>query len=248
MDGLEDLQSRAAADPGQGKVVVIAGATLISATGQPAAPDSVVVIERGRITAAGRRSTVTIPPGAVVIDAAGKTDPGLWDMHAHFAQVEWLTESPSSSQIASTKFVSITAVRDMTNSGRGSGPRLLLAGIIDGESASALGTVRADSAEEARKAVARYKAAGFQQIKIYSSVNPDIVPIITAEAHRLGMTVTGHVPTGMDARKGVEAGMDQINHIEYVATAIQPRKSTSRGESPPADSTFRPQRLQSFSF
>jgi imidazolonepropionase-like amidohydrolase len=238
MDGLEDLQSRAAADPGQGKVVVIAGATLISATGQPAAPDSVVVIERGRITAAGRRSTVTIPPGAVVIDAAGKTVlPGLWDMHAHFEQVEWgpiyLAAGVTTVRDCGNELDFITAVRDMTNSGRGSGPRLLLAGIIDGESASALGTVRADSAEEARKAVARYKAAGFQQIKIYSSVNPDIVPIITAEAHRLGMTVTGHVPTGMDARKGVEAGMDQINHIEYVATAIQPRKSTSRGESPP---------------
>jgi imidazolonepropionase-like amidohydrolase len=239
-DGLQDLQSRAAADPGQEKIVVIAGATLISATGQPALPDSVVVIEGGRITAVGPRSAVKIPPAAVMIDATGKTVlPGLWDMHAHFEQVEWgpiyLAAGVTTVRDCGNEFDFIAAVRDMTNSGRGLGPRLLLAGFIDGDSPRSIGTVRADSPEEARKMVARYKDAGFEQIKIYSSVKPDIVPIITAEAHRLGMTVTGHVPTGMDALEGVEAGMDQINHIEYVASAIQPRRSPGSGSPPPVD-------------
>ena len=40
---------------------------------------------------------------------------------------------------------------------------------------------------------------------------------ITAEAHRLGMTVTGHVPEGMTAVEGVEAGMDMINHFGPIA-------------------------------
>src|SRR5258708_29122744 len=41
------------------------------------------------------------------------------------------------------------------------------------------------------------------------------------------MTVTGHIPTGMDAIQGVNAGMDQINHIQYIADLLAPKDSKS---------------------
>jgi hypothetical protein len=69
--------------------------------------------------------------------------------------------------------------------------------------------------------VQRYKTAGAGQIKIYSSVKPEVVAAICTEAHRLGMTVTGHIPDGMDAMQGVNAGMDQINHVQYVRPLFQ---------------------------
>jgi len=47
--------------------------------------------------------------------------------------------------------------------------------------------------------------------------------VITAEAHRLGMTVTGHVPKSMNALQAVEAGMDQFNHLNFVETGFFPR-------------------------
>jgi imidazolonepropionase-like amidohydrolase len=59
-------------------------------------------------------------------------------------------------------------------------------------------------------------------MKIYSSVQLEELKIVAAEAHRLGMTVTGHIPEGLTAYQGVEAGMDQINHIEYVADIMRP--------------------------
>jgi imidazolonepropionase-like amidohydrolase len=40
-----------------------------------------------------------------------------------------------------------------------------------------------------------------------------VLKAIADEAHKQGMTVTGHVPQGMTARQGIEAGMDQINHF-----------------------------------
>ena len=67
--------------------------------------------------------------------------------------------------------------------------------------------------EEAKQAVAKYHDAGFQQIKIYSLVTPPIVEAICAEAHRLGMTVTGHVPNGMTIEQAAAAGMDHIAHL-----------------------------------
>jgi hypothetical protein len=47
---------------------------------------------------------------------------------------------------------------------------------------------------------------------------------ICDEAHRLGMTVTGHVPKEMNARQAVEAGMDQIAHVNYVLTGFFPNR------------------------
>src|SRR5690242_20230672 len=129
--------------------------------------------------------------------------PGLWDMHAHYEQVEWgpiyLAAGVTTARDVGNEFEFIKAVRDAIKAGRGVGPRLLLAGVIDGDSPMALGVIRASTAEQAHEAVTRYKNAGFDQIKIYSSVKPNIVKAICDEAHKLGMTVTGHVPNGMNA-------------------------------------------------
>jgi len=104
---------------------------------------------------------------------------------------------------------------------RGLGPRILAAGIVDGDGPLALGVERVNNAAQAKEWVDRYHDLGFQQIKIYSSVKLPNVEAITAEAHRLNMTVTGHIPEGMNAYQGVEAGMDQINHIQYVADIMR---------------------------
>jgi len=54
--------------------------------------------------------------------------------------------------------------------------------------------------------------------------------VIIQEAHRLGMTVTGHVPEGLNAYQVVEAGQDQINHIQYVADIMHALPSANGGE------------------
>jgi hypothetical protein len=84
-----------------------------------------------------------------------------------------------------------------------------------------LGTVQADTKEEAIKIVDMYKENGFQQIKIYSSVKPAIVKAICDEAHRLGLTVTGHIPNGMTLQQGVDSGMNMVNHMQYVYSIMK---------------------------
>src|SRR4029453_17183017 len=183
--------------------------------------DAVVVVRGDRIVAAGPRGSVSIPEGAGIVDASGKTIlPGLWDMHAHHDQVEWgpaylaagVTTVRDCGNLVDVKL----ALREGVDSGNAIGPRLLLAGLIDGKGAGALGPIRVDSPAEARAAVEQFKRKRFDQIKIYESVKPDLVRIMAAEAHRLGMTVTGHVPHGMNAFEAVEAGMDQINHLGFI--------------------------------
>jgi imidazolonepropionase-like amidohydrolase len=209
------------------ETLAIVGGTLIDGTGSAPVTDSAVLIQKGRIVAAGPRSQVRIPHGATKIDARGKTIlPGLWDMHAHFEQVEWgpiyLAAGVTTVRDCGNEFEFITAVRDAVANGRGLGPRLLLAGVVDGTGPLALGVERVDTPEQAKMWTDRYHDAGFQQMKIYSSVQLEELRVVAAEAHRLGMTVTGHIPEGLTAYQGVEAGMDQINHIEYVADIMRP--------------------------
>jgi imidazolonepropionase-like amidohydrolase len=208
------------------ETLALVGATLIDGTGQPAIPDAAILIHKGRIIAVGPRARVKIPKNTTVIDEHGKTIlPGLWDMHAHFEQVEWgpiyLAAGVTTVRDCGNEFEFITAVRDAIANGRGLGPRLLLAGVVDGSSEYALGVQRVDTPEQARQWVDRYHRAGFQQMKIYSSVKLEEVKAVADEAHRLGMTVTGHVPEGLNAYQVIEAGQDQINHIHYIADIMR---------------------------
>ena len=208
------------------ETIALVGGNLIDGTGSGALSDSVVVIDKGRIAAVGSRSAVKIPKNATVIDAHGKTImPGLWDMHAHFEQVEWgpiyLAAGVTTVRDCGNEFEFITAVRDAITQGHGLGPRLLAAGVVDGTGPLSLGMQRVDTPEQARTWVDRYHQAGFQQIKIYSSVKLEEVRAVADEAHRLGMTVTGHVPEGLNAFQVIEAGQDQINHIHYIADIMR---------------------------
>ena len=201
--------------------LAIVGGTLIDGTGAVPISDAAVVIQKGRIVAAGSRNKVRIPRHSQIVEGSGKTIlPGLWDMHAHFEQVEWgpiyLAAGVTTVRDCGNEFEFITAVRDAIAQGRGLGPRLLLAGVVDGSGPMALGVERADTPEQARQWVDRYHAAGFQQMKVYSSVRLEELRAVAEEAHRLGMTVTGHVPEGLTAFQTVEAGQDQINHIQYI--------------------------------
>jgi imidazolonepropionase-like amidohydrolase len=207
--------------------LAIVGATLIDGTGAAPIADSAVVIHDGSIVVAGPRANVKVPKDAHVINAKGKfLLPGLWDMHAHFEQVEWgpiyLAAGVTTVRDCGNEFEFITAVRDAIAQRRGLGPRLLLAGIVDGNGPLALGVERVDTPEHARSWVDRYHAAHFQQMKIYSSVKLDELKIVADEAHRLGMTVTGHVPEGLNTFQAIEAGQDQINHIHYIADMMHP--------------------------
>ena len=220
MAGLAGMSKQVSASGNN--TIALTGGTLIDGTGSAPLTDSVVVIEKGRIVFAGALNNAKIPRHAQIVDVSGKTIlPGLWDMHAHFEQVEWgpvyLAAGVTTARDCGNEFEFITAVRDAIANGHGLGPRLLLAGVVDGSGRLSLGINRVDTPEQARMWTDRYHSAGFQQMKIYSSVKLEEVKVVADEAHRLGMSVTGHVPEGLNAFQVIEAGQDQINHIGYIA-------------------------------
>ena len=217
-DQVADLarMSKAAA-PQRAGAYAIVGATVIDGTDKPPLSDGVIIVRDGRISAVGAASAVPVPAGLPVVDARGQfVIPGLWDMHAHVGQADWapayLASGVTTIRDMGGDFEFLTRFRDALDKGA-AGPRVLLAGLVDGPGDRAFGAVTAATPDEGRAVVRRYHTARFQQMKIYSLVPTDTVHAIVAEAHKLGMTVTGHVPTGMTAQSAVEAGFDSLAHM-----------------------------------
>lgn len=207
------------------RTFAIAGARLVDGTGAAPVENSVVIVRDGRIAAAGAR--IAVPNGMPVIYARGLTLlPGLWEMHIHASGVEFgpalLAAGITTARDCGGEFDYLVAARDAVEKKGALGPRLLLAGLVDAGGLKAFGHVTAETPEEGRAVVDRYHAARFEQIKLYTFLKPEVVKAIADEAHKLGMTVTGHVPQALNAFEGVEAGMDQINHLNYVSSMMRP--------------------------
>lgn len=202
--------------------VAFRNANLFDAETGRSRPGTTVVVVGNRIQAVGPDGSVAIPQGAQVIDAAGKALlPGLFDMHVHLGLVDGPLHLAAG----------VTSVRDMANdttvfpqvaaewnAGTKVGPRVVVsAGFIDGSGPFTGPTgLRADSPEQARAAVAWYGDHGYTHVKLYSSLKPELVPVVTEEAHRRGMRVSGHIPEGMTAAEAVRAGFDEIQHANML--------------------------------
>jgi imidazolonepropionase-like amidohydrolase len=196
----------------------LVGARIVDGTTRPPIEDGVVLIRDGRIAAVGPRGKVRMPAGVRTIDARGKTIlPGLWDMHAHIALPEWgpayLGVGVTTARDMGGEQHSLMALRDAIATRQVLGPRLLLAGLVDGSGAEAFGTVYADTPEQGRAVVDAYHAAGFQQMKLYTLIKPDVAGAIIRRAHELGMSVTGHVPRAMTLASMVDSGADNVAHL-----------------------------------
>jgi imidazolonepropionase-like amidohydrolase len=205
----------------------IVGARLIDGTGSPALENSTVVVHDGRIAAVGPAASVKLPAGTRIIHAEGKSLlPGLWEMHTHYSGVEFgpalLAAGVTTARDCGGEFEFLTTVRKMIDQDHALGPHLLLAGLIDSGGPLAFGNIDVENPTEAASVVDFYADAKFEQIKVYTQIQPDILKAIAAEAHKRGMTVTGHVPAAMNAFEGIEDGMDQINHLQFVIRAMNP--------------------------
>jgi len=230
--GMKLFSSSMKMDVAKNKTLAIVGGNLIDVEGNENINNATIIVADGLIKQVGKAADIKIPAGATIIHTEGKTIlPGLWDMHAHFQQAEWgpsyLAAGVTTVRDCGNEYDYINAIKSAIDSHKGVGPLILKAGIVDGPGSMALGIVRATTKEEAVKVVNMYKDNGFAQIKIYSSVKPDIVKAICEEAHRLNLTVTGHIPQNMSTQAGIDSGMDMINHIQYVYAMMKKNKDRS---------------------
>jgi len=184
-------------------------------------PLSTVVVMRDRITQVLAGDGGPAPLDEVIVEGeGGVVYPGLHDMHSHTTLTSGLFNLAAG----------VTATRDMGNvnsflqdllpriqSGEIAGTRVTPNGFIEGRSPfSARNGFVVSTLEEGLAAVRWYANRGYFEIKMYNSMNPAFVKPLAAEAHRLGMGVTGHVPAFTTADQVIRDGYDNIAHLNQL--------------------------------
>jgi len=205
--------------------VALTGARLIDGSGRAPLEQATVVIRNGRIEAVGAPAAVTIPAGAVRIDASGKTIlPGLINAHGHLSadQSTRPVRDKLVGQLRVYADYGITTVvvlgtddlqeavklRDEQEHGALDRARVYAAG-------ASLRNLKTE--DEARKRVDAYADAKAYIIKIHITGGPNDTPppvyrALIDEAHKRGLRVAAHLYYLKDARGLLDAGVDVIAH------------------------------------
>ena len=204
-----------------GHPVAIEHVRVFDAERAQALEDQTVVVRGARIMALGAAASTQVPADAERIDGRGRTLlPGLIDMHMHVSPPDGLLCIASGVTTGRDLGNDIETLHHLTtqwDSGVAIGPQIWKAGMIDSHSPFQvpLGAF-VDTAAEAEAAVNRYADLGYIQIKVYSSLKPELLPGVIEAAHRRGLRVSGHVPNGLRAAEFVTAGADELQHINFV--------------------------------
>ncbi len=155
------------------------------------------------------------------IDAKGKTlIPGLWDMHGHLSKSDGLLNMPAgvtNVRDMGNTHDNITAIERMSEANEIIGADVYRSGFMDRESPYAMKMGKTvDSLESAKAAVDWYADNDYPQIKTYSSMEPQWVKPLAEHIHSKGMRLSGHIPAFMTAEEAVDAGFDEIQHINML--------------------------------
>lgn len=186
-----------------------------------------VVIKNGLIAEIGNAKNVKLPKDAVRIDGTGKfLIPGLIDMHTHLlSDGDEYPDSIGPDELRVMVANGVTTVRFMIGT-----PELL---VLRGRSAN--GEIEAptifvasphltgreqgnnfvvNTPEEAREAVRKSKAAGYDFIKVTTFIKPEAYEAAVDEAAKQNIRVVGHADSRFVGVERAWKAKQQIEHLD----------------------------------
>lgn len=204
--------------------LVFEGVTVVDVERGRFVPNQRVVIRGNRITAMGGADVGTSPPGANVVDARGRyLIPGLWDMHVHL-------EPGGAERLSEFLAYGVTGLREMGQrghltsdsfnvwqqdilAGRRVGPRRI-GPSADFSDIFVRYPKNKQTPEEARRLVDSLEAAGDAFLKFHAySDDPAIFFGVLSEARKVGIPVTGHLPSSVTLGAAVDSGLAGVEHV-----------------------------------
>ncbi len=183
-----------------------------------------VIVKGDRIIEMGPVDAVKVDPGVTVIDGKGRyLLPGLADMHVHIWDARELPLYIANG-ITTVRNMwgegTTLAMRKRIMTGELIGPTIVTGGrIIDGEPRIWRSSDRAVAPAEGEKLVMSQKAVGYDFIKVYSNLQPDVFDAIAAAAKRERIPFAGHVPEAVPLEHALHSGMASIEHLTGFARA-----------------------------
>lgn len=175
--------------------------TVLPMHGERVLPDQTVLVEGEHIVAVGTSGFISLPANATIIDGSGKTLlPGLIDGHIHLRHAD-------STGLMHYLRVGVTTAREMNGrpfildwrdrieAGTLLGPTLRVASpTIANWSSPREGYPTPETPAEADSTVRRFVEAGYDWIKVYSFIPPEIYHAVVDAAKRYDIPVGGHAP------------------------------------------------------
>ncbi|MDX1543414.1 MAG: amidohydrolase family protein [Christiangramia sp.] len=152
------------------------------------------------------------------IDAKDKyVIPGLWDMHAHIVDYDWVPKLYTSLGITGIRSMHggslIDSVVAKRKDGFFRGFEFLYSGpIVDGPGESWSGIDIAPNPEEGRKIVREQYERGYDFLKVYDKLDLATYMAIADECNNLHFPFAGHVPMSITTEQAIAAGQKSIEH------------------------------------
>ena len=215
-------------------------------------PGQTVLIENGIITTVAPKAK--IGKGFKEIDGTGKyLIPGLFDMHAHFFYEQGNHVNTCEQELKLMLANGLTTVRieggypaylearEKVKKGEWVGPQLLVVSLPiagKGDVNNPFEFVCTDPVE-AVKAVKRFKAEGYDAIKLTLLVKPDVYDAVIKTAQEENMKVTGHVGPLIKLPRAL-AAKQQIEHMDEFIDMLLPDTSYNHGQSVSDMNLWRP--------
>lgn len=210
----------------------ITNALIIDGNGAPPVRNAVLVFEGDRISAVGEASRVTIPAGATVIDAAGKTVmPGLVDGHIHLiggwdgVSVDMLGIEK---YLRSLLYAGVTRVLDQGNvlyfigqiqqeiaEGNLMGPAIHFAGpLISGPGSPwpFLSLVITDTTQVAPY-LEMLVRGGVESLKLYPGLSAEVLGVLSAHAESKALPLIAHIRPGPGYGAVLRSGISASAHL-----------------------------------
>jgi imidazolonepropionase-like amidohydrolase len=196
-------------------VVILEGATVIDGTGDLPKPNATIVINGSKIAYLSSEAANSYNPNFSaaknVINLTGKyIIPGLFDMHAHVANVRKNSYNQNESEYMLLMLLThgvttirnpggpteqSVALRENVSEGKIAGPQIFTAGQLLNTPQIPVPFVekQVQTEQDVRQEVRTQAAAGVDYVKLYVGLTPELVQAAIKEAHSNGIKVIGHL-------------------------------------------------------
>jgi hypothetical protein len=201
--------------------------------------DQSVLVEGDTIRAIG--PDLPRPQNAVVVDGGGTRylSPGLADMHVHSTtsrdMVLFLANGVTTVlNMGGARSDFVDQVVPALNSGKRPGPHVYLALRVDGT--PEYGQLVVATPGQARAVVDLAKTNGYDFIKVYNNLAPEVFQAFIDAGRRAGIPVVGHGVTRVGVERQVAAGQLMVAHAEeYLYTVFFPAGADVGNRAPRLD-------------
>ena len=198
-------------------IIVLSDVNLLTMEDEEVLEHRTIIIKDGLIEDIGMNGTIKIPPGAIILDAKGfYLIPGLFDMHVHLNEDDLPVFLKSG----------ITGVRNMWGTPNVKeiirkieedeirGPAVYSSSPgIDGNPPTWPYTKIIEDPREAPTLVNQLKNEGWEFLKVYNKLKPEVYIAVIKAARELDMRVLGHVPIAVDINTVLRQKQYSVEHL-----------------------------------